>query len=521
MAGALCAALGLGSCSNETEELNLPAVEGSRLVTLTVSLPDGGTDTRTAYAPDGSGLKVTWSEGDELTAMASSITKSTTFTLTSGAGTSTGTFTGEIPEDATDGGNIIFYYPKVTEVTFGVYILADYTQQKGKLEDLSSVDMIGITAKYENEALTVDPNSILHSSAFLHFKKGTLIRTGSTTADFKLSGFISKYRYSSEHDYNDITFSNVALDDEGRLAEDFYFAFSPDEIDKPSLTITCGEEARTYSLNREDGFDPGKMYNISNLNMFSEPEGDPLTLEAIEGTTTVTISNPLGLTIKYRVDGGKKVSANEAEIKIENAKKVQLYGDNEAYGVFESDFIWTTIKCSSDCYIYGNIMSLIDSYGYDTATTLTGDYTFMNLFNENMQIKNHDAKALTLPATTLTKGCYYGMFQCCTQLTKAPELPAETLAEYCYYSMFVNCSSLTTAPELPAKILVNNCYSNMFECSSLNSVTCLATDISADNCTTDWLNGVAVGGIFYKAAGISEDDWRAKGVPSGWIVRNK
>ena len=57
----------------------------------------------------------------------------------------------------------------------------------------------------------------------------------------------------------------------------------------------------------------------------------------------------------------------------------------------------------------------------------------------------------------------------------------------------------------------------MFENSSLNSVTCLATDISADNCTTDWLLGVASSGTFTKAADMSEEAWRATGVPDDWM----
>ena len=108
MAGALCAALGLGSCSNEMEEVAVPADGATRTVTLTVSLSGGGAGTRTEYAADGAGLKVTWAAGDKLTAVSESrdFTKSTTFSLTSGAGETTATFTGEIPEDVSEGDEI-------------------------------------------------------------------------------------------------------------------------------------------------------------------------------------------------------------------------------------------------------------------------------------------------------------------------------------------------------------------------------------------------------------------------------
>ena len=118
--------------------------------------------------------------------------------------------------------------------------------------------------------------------------------------------------------------------------------------------------------------------------------------------------------------------------------------------------------------------------------------------------------APVLPATELAAGCYSNMFSGCTGLTTAPELPATTLADNCYNSMFENCTSLTTAPELPATILARYCYRNIFGgctslttapilpattlayycyycmfygCTNLNHITCLATDISASNCT--------------------------------------
>ncbi len=58
-------------------------------------------------------------------------------------------------------------------------------------------------------------------------------------------------------------------------------------------------------------------------------------------------------------------------------------------------------------------------------------------------------------------------------------------------------------------------------CTKLNSVTCLATDISAEDCTTDWLDGVAATGTFTKAAAMA--DWTVdspSGIPVGWTVES-
>ena len=176
------------------------------------------------------------------------------------------------------------------------------------------------------------------------------------------------------------------------------------------------------------------------------------------------------------------------------------------------------------------------------ATTLDG-YCYSSMFYGCTSLTT----APTLPATTLTTNCYYAMFQgctslttppilsattldgyCymamfkgCTSLTTAPELPATTLVDSCYYGMFSGCTSLVTAPELPATTLANYCYNHMFYgCTNLNSITCLATDISASQCTSSWVQNVAASGTFTKAA--SMNDWTSgnSGIPSGWTVQD-
>jgi hypothetical protein len=59
----------------------------------------------------------------------------------------------------------------------------------------------------------------------------------------------------------------------------------------------------------------------------------------------------------------------------------------------------------------------------------------------------------------------------------------------------------------------------MFEgCTKLSYVKCLATDISATDCTYNWLYNVASSGTFIKAANT---DWsrNSSGIPDGWTVR--
>ena len=127
-----------------------------------------------------------------------------------------------------------------------------------------------------------------------------------------------------------------------------------------------------------------------------------------------------------------------------------------------------------------------------------------------------------LPATTLAPTCYRNMFQNCSSLTTAPALPATTLKTGCYYQMFRGCTSLTTAPELPATSLAPDCYNVMFtDCSSLNYIKCLATNISARNCTYYWVNGVASSGTFVKNPNMGNWTTGINGIPPyGWTVQN-
>ena len=131
-------------------------------------------------------------------------------------------------------------------------------------------------------------------------------------------------------------------------------------------------------------------------------------------------------------------------------------------------------------------------------------------------------KAPELPATTLATNCYFDMFYQ-SKLTSAPALPATVLAERCDYSMFASCQNLTTAPELPAAVLAPFCYASMFRlCIKLNYIKCLATDISADFATKEWVIGAGglsetPSGTFVKAAGIA---WPigVDGIPEGWTI---
>ena len=222
--------------------------------------------------------------------------------------------------------------------------------------------------------------------------------------------------------------------------------------------------------------------------------------------------------------------------------------------------------------VEGNIMSLIYGDDFETATTIANVGQFRSLFdNSSSYCGVVNASGLTLPATTISQDAYRSMFHTCSNLVTAPELPATTLGENCYKYMFRDCTSLTTAPELPATSLAQSCYANMFQgctslttapilsattlqpqcyeymfsgctslttapelpattltsrcyyymfsyCTNLNYIKCLATDISALNCTSYWVANVAASGTFSRAEGMRSWIGGPSGIPRGWLA---
>ena len=276
---------------------------------------------------------------------------------------------------------------------------------------------------------------------------------------------------------------------------------------------------------------------------------------------------------EYCVNNGAwtRLSANTSTVSIN--KEDTLYFRGNLTPTSSSDgFGIGTFTISKKYNVKGNIMSLLYGDDFEGQTDLVGkDYAFYKLFYNCTNIVN--ASELILPATTLAKDCYSLMFRGCTGLTTAPELPATTLAESCYQNMFYGCTSLTEAPELPATTLANYCYTSMFYgctglttapelpattlalscyyymfygctglttapelpattladycyyymfrgCSKLNYIKMLATDVSARNCLSNWVSGVASSGTFIKHPNMTTLSSGESGIPEGWTVED-
>ena len=166
----------------------------------------------------------------------------------------------------------------------------------------------------------------------------------------------------------------------------------------------------------------------------------PLTVEAIEAGT-VHFNNKVEGPVSYTVNGGaKQTIAGETlvEITVKAGDKVAFYGDNAVYFHYDESLaapglkhnvrrkesgeeeVYDVIGGTAPFYVYGNIMSLVSSKDFVSAKTLTGNYNFYEMFYDQKNLRSHPSKALVLPATTLTEGCYSWMFGDCTSLTSAP-----------------------------------------------------------------------------------------------------
>lgn len=315
--------------------------------------------------------------------------------------------------------------------------------------------------------------------------------------------------------------------------------------------------------------------SVSYNSEYNKLKSMPFTIEAL-GSGNLGWSLGNGDTLSYSKNGGEWQTMDSTTLvpvvqgdKVQFKGEVTQFNDGEEYG-YTPHIDYGEEQGNVEFNIMGNIMSLTYGDNFIASSTTISDNRFMFIFNYTRVVSAEHlvlpattlagscyfemfrgctslttapvlpattmteycyakmfrgctslTKAPALPAISLVEGCYSSMFQGCTSLTNAPNLPATTLADYCYNDMFHNCTSLASAPELPATTLTDFCYGAMFMgCISLNYVRCLATNISASNCTMDWLKGVAASGTFVKNASMSSWPTGTSGIPSGWTVQD-
>ena len=299
-----------------------------------------------------------------------------------------------------------------------------------------------------------------------------------------------------------------------------------------SITSNTGESAPTITVKAGD-----KVQFKGNNAQYANSSTEGLVYNTFSGSTALFEAEGNIMSLIYGDNFKNKLTINNYAFTGLFQECVNL--------ISAKNLILPATTLASSCYsqMFSNCTSLTTAPALPATTLADGCYGGMFGYCTSLTtVPELPATALTsmcyygmflgctsltaapaLPATTLANSCYYYMFGGCTSLTTAPSnlLPATTLADGCYSGMFTNCTSLTTAPALPATTLANYCYGGMFYgCTNLNYIKCLATDISATDCTNAWVEGVASTGTFVKALSMTSWATGVNGIPEGWTVQD-
>lgn len=215
-----------------------------------------------------------------------------------------------------------------------------------------------------------------------------------------------------------------------------------------TLTLLVGKDKIALENNTVSDWEEGEIENPSDP--VSAQLGDvtrPLTLKAVENGTTVTFRNKSRGTVTWITGDGRTgniIRNVTGSISLDKGQKVWFLGNGSNRNYSDGDVDGSSlISMNKDCEAYGNMMSLLTP-DFAELITLPDNNTFSYLFKGQTHLKNNADEGLILPATELTSRCYRGMFQGCTGLSQ---------------------------------VVVN------------------ATDISASNGLTDWVNGIAGAGF--------------------------
>ena len=258
---------------------------------------------------------------------------------------------------------------------------------------------------------------------------------------------------------------------------------------------------------------------------------DYFTIESLEASNTITLTIGSGISTerlawvawsKDKTNWTTVNNVNNQAVTITvnaDIEKVYFKGSGTRFNVGGTVDNTSRFSTTKKFNVSGNCASLWLEDNFIGVTETSQSHIFRNTFYNCTKLIS--AKNLILPFITFGNSAYNNLFAGCTSLVDTPELPATTMTDSCYAGMFNGCTSLTKSPVLPAKTLNSSCYKQMFNgCTNLQEVTCLATDISATNCLTDWLNNVKATGTFYKDSSMTSFPSGASGIPSGWTTEN-
>ena len=254
---------------------------------------------------------------------------------------------------------------------------------------------------------------------------------------------------------------------------------------------------------------------------------DYFTIESLEDNNEIKFymysSYAPAVTIQWSINNGTTWNSYTSSTStnpfttLNTGDKLIIKGNNTQYASADTNNYSNRMLSTKTINMYGNIMSLLYGDNFVGQTILPADYTFCRLFSAGKMV---DTSNLILPATTITRSCYRSLLDNNSTLIYTPKiLPATTLAQKCYTNMFNKAYNIITSPILPALTLAQECYGGLFYyCSKLDNITCLATNISASQCTNQWVYNIKPTGTFTKNSSMTSWTRGQYGIPSGWTV---
>ena len=470
--GAIAAmALMISACSsNDMEETALQPNNKADGIPFTATIRVGESATTRALTEDGATIVPSWAEGDKVALIHGSINdEMTVSSVSDGVATITGNITGS----PANGDAVTIIYPSSAVDATTKDIKADLlTNQDGTLATIAK----NYDVRKGTGTLNVGTTASLRGNVSLENQYAIVkFSLSDGTNAIKATQFLVR-------DGNDNVLAAVKP---ASASSTLYVAIPPATTSTFRFKAATATSSYFYSKSGAT-ITAGKYYQSSLKLALVDMLHTPLTLEATEDGTTVTITDASNVEYSYTVNGGTAVTTStNASITLQAGDIVQF---NSTNALLSNNYSTTNnalrIVVDKKSYVYGNVMSMVNdgTEGFANDVTLA-DYAMPYLFSGNYSASNHIAfladKPLMLPATNISKCCYSGMFFYCIELTALPSgfLPATVMQEGCYRFMFDQCKGLTSLPDdlLPATTLAKECYMDMFQ--GCNGLTTLPDDL--------------------------------------------
>ena len=485
---ALAALLGLAGCAKENLCSPEKTLSGNTTVTLTADQENTGT--KAAISSENTKL-INWTRDDAITVIDGE-KNNVKFTLTDGAGTTTGTFESEEASLAT---SYTALYPYQKDVTLhtafnittlkGVVLKSEQTAVSGSFDPEAAL-MTGTTGDGSTNLSFKNIVGFVKLTPAVSCKKITL--TGTSSAALAGTADITMNNGLPVATVKDKASSSVSISGDIEAGKTYYIAIFPAEMESFSLTFTASDGQNTYKSS--DKPLTIKRNYVTSLGGVKGGEYPYITFTA-ESSQKFKISQDF-FYLYYSVGDSdwQSVKAN-TEVEFGGSKgNLRLRGGNNknkntsgtCYSNITTTISFTENNVPVSCK--GDIRTLIDWENY--ATVETKDAKFSKLFYGCSVLTS----APDLPSKNLSSKCYYSMFYGCTGLTTAPALPATVLANGCYAQMFYGCTNLKSAPALPATVLAESCYESMFRgCTLLDNASDLPAEKVPDNAYNEMFYG--------------------------------